>query len=52
MGVKLLQHGHYFVDAGLFLVELSGIFNWNVKQLFIYLTAEYETENNVGFAVL
>jgi len=22
------------------------LFNWNVKQLFLYLTAEYQTENN------
>ncbi|CAO1294546.1 unnamed protein product [Diamesa tonsa] len=26
--------------------DLSGLFNWNVKQLFLYLTAEYQTENN------
>jgi signal peptidase complex subunit 3 len=26
--------------------DLSGLFNWNVKQLFIYLTAEYSTANN------
>lgn len=26
--------------------DLSGIFNWNVKQLFLYLTAEYESKNN------
>ena len=23
------------------------VFNWNVKQLFVYITAEYETELNV-----
>lgn len=27
--------------------DLSSLFNWNVKQLFLYLTAEYETEHNV-----
>uniref|UniRef100_A0A1W7R9K2 Signal peptidase complex subunit 3 n=1 Tax=Hadrurus spadix TaxID=141984 RepID=A0A1W7R9K2_9SCOR len=27
--------------------DLSELFNWNVKQLFLYLTAEYITENNV-----
>lgn len=27
--------------------DLNHLFNWNVKQLFLYLTAEYETENNV-----
>jgi len=26
--------------------DLSGLFNWNVKQLFLYLTAEYKTESN------
>lgn len=27
-------------------LHLTPLFNWNVKQLFLYLTAEYETENN------
>ena len=27
-------------------VDLNPLFNWNVKQLFLYLTAEYETPNN------
>ncbi|CAN8006490.1 unnamed protein product [Ixodes hexagonus] len=27
--------------------NLTELFNWNVKQLFLYLTAEYETEKNV-----
>merc|ERR1712098_119995 len=26
--------------------DLTPLFNWNVKQLFLYLTAEYETPNN------
>nr|CAI5819463.1 unnamed protein product [Callosobruchus analis] len=26
--------------------DLTHLFNWNVKQLFLYLTAEYQTENN------
>lgn len=26
--------------------DLSPLFNWNVKQLFLYLTAEYETPAN------
>lgn len=26
--------------------DLTGLFNWNVKQLFLYLTAEYKTESN------
>ncbi|XP_070554293.1 signal peptidase complex subunit 3-like [Ptychodera flava] len=27
-------------------VDLAPLFNWNTKQLFLYLTAEYETKNN------
>ncbi|XP_065339484.1 signal peptidase complex subunit 3 [Cloeon dipterum] len=27
--------------------DLTHLFNWNVKQLFLYLTAEYKTSNNV-----
>ncbi|EGI68758.1 Signal peptidase complex subunit 3 [Acromyrmex echinatior] len=27
-------------------LDLTPLFNWNVKQLFLYLTAEYQTENN------
>ena len=27
--------------------DLTPLFNWNVKQLFLYLTAEYETPANV-----
>ncbi|XP_066585877.1 signal peptidase complex subunit 3 [Prorops nasuta] len=26
--------------------DLTPLFNWNVKQLFLYLTAEYQTQNN------
>ncbi|KAJ6641659.1 Signal peptidase complex subunit 3 [Pseudolycoriella hygida] len=26
--------------------DLTSLFNWNVKELFLYLTAEYQTENN------
>ncbi|CAD7006105.1 signal peptidase complex subunit 3 [Ceratitis capitata] len=27
--------------------NLTSLFNWNVKQLFLYLTAEYKTQDNV-----
>merc|ERR1719214_7712 len=27
--------------------DLQSVWNWNVKQLFVYITAEYETEANV-----
>ena len=27
--------------------DLTPLFNWNVKQLFLYLTAEYKTKQNV-----
>lgn len=26
--------------------DLTPLFNWNTKQLFLYLTAEYQTQNN------
>ena len=28
-------------------VNLSEVFNWNVKEIFLYMTAEYKTELNV-----
>jgi Signal peptidase subunit. len=28
------------------MVHLTHLFNWNVKQLFLYLTAEYSTPSN------
>ena len=31
----------------IFCSDLDGLFNWNVKQLFVYLAAEYTTPNNV-----
>ncbi|KAF5399882.1 Signal peptidase complex subunit 3 [Paragonimus heterotremus] len=37
-------------DLGLITIDLEStldhLFNWNVKQLFVYLTAEYETSQN------
>lgn len=39
-------------DRGYFALslqtDLEPIFNWNVKQLFLYLTAEYKTKANVS----
>mmetsp|Transcript_41377 Transcript_41377/g.67127 ORF Transcript_41377/g.67127 Transcript_41377/m.67127 type:complete len:174 (-) Transcript_41377:77-598(-) len=29
------------------LADLRSVFSWNVKQLFVYLTAEYKTEGNI-----
>nr|XP_020658873.1 signal peptidase complex subunit 3 [Pogona vitticeps] len=31
--------------------DLHSIFDWNVKQLFLYLSAEYSTKNNVSMNV-
>lgn len=31
-------------------VDLSGLFNWNTKQLFVYLTAEYTNSRGVRAA--
>ena len=33
-------------NISFFQADLNPLFNWNVKQLFLYLTAEYETPNN------
>jgi hypothetical protein len=32
----------------LFFLDLNHLFDWNVKQLFLYLIAEYVTPVNVG----
>lgn len=31
-------------------VDLTRIFNWNVKEIFLYLVAEYQTEKHVSVA--
>ncbi|XP_055605001.1 signal peptidase complex subunit 3-like [Uranotaenia lowii] len=33
-------------DLGFLTFDLNKLFNWSVKQLFLYLTAEYQTEQN------
>lgn len=33
-------------------VDFSKVFNWNVKQVFLYLVAEYQTKQNVSVNVL
>jgi len=42
--------GHEVNDLGYVTwdmkADLDGLFNWNVKQLFLYLTAEYTTKDN------
>ncbi len=30
------------------ILDLNSLFDWNVKQLFLYLIAEYVTPANVG----
>ena len=37
---------HKLILFFLLQADLNPLFNWNVKQLFLYLTAEYETPNN------
>jgi signal peptidase complex subunit 3 len=34
---------HYDINA-----DFRKVFNWNVKQIYIYLTAEYITKKNVN----
>ena len=36
--------GHLVFDLS---ANLSQLFNWNCKEVFLFLTAEYETENNI-----
>jgi hypothetical protein len=48
----LIQLTNVNVD---FQADLTPLFNWNVKQLFLYLTAEYTTPHNEvrsGFAFM
>uniref|UniRef100_A0A8C9PGY7 Signal peptidase complex subunit 3 n=1 Tax=Spermophilus dauricus TaxID=99837 RepID=A0A8C9PGY7_SPEDA len=33
-------------DLGFITFDITNIFDWNVKQLFLYLSAEYSTKNN------
>jgi len=33
--------------ASLFVLDLTSLFTWNTKQLFLYITAEYESKQNV-----
>ena len=33
-------------QVSIFQADLNPLFNWNVKQLFLYLTAEYQTPSN------
>jgi hypothetical protein len=35
-----------------FQADLTPLFNWNVKQLFLYLTAEYTTPHNEVIATM
>lgn len=41
-------------DRALFTIDLdadlTGVFNWNVKQLFVYITADFATPSNVRAA--
>jgi len=40
------------INVVIFCLDLDNLFNWNVKQLFVYLTAEYMTTNNVCISSL
>ena len=45
---KIMGAGHDQAILSLQIdADLRSVFNWNVKQLFVYITAEYETEANV-----
>lgn len=36
----------YCISLNYHHAHLTSLFNWNVKQLFVYMTAEYETPTN------
>ncbi|KAB0348256.1 hypothetical protein FD754_013113 [Muntiacus muntjak] len=36
----------YFIACIMIYISFKNIFDWNVKQLFLYLSAEYSTKNN------
>ncbi|KAB0373246.1 hypothetical protein FD755_014905 [Muntiacus reevesi] len=36
----------YFIACIMIHISFKNIFDWNVKQLFLYLSAEYSTKNN------
>merc|ERR1712086_37695 len=52
--VKFLRYGppHHMLDADVAVlkfnltVDFRDVWNWNVKQLFVYVTAEYETDEH------
>ena len=44
--IKGAGHDQAILSLGI-NADLRSLFNWNVKQLFVYVTAEYETEANV-----
>ena len=39
-------HDQAILSLGIY-ADLRSVYNWNVKQLFVYVTAEYETDANV-----
>lgn len=44
---KIVGAGHEQATLRLSIdADLSTVFNWNVKQLFVYITAEYQTPAN------
>jgi len=47
---KLRKHVHSESDQALIIfkleADLAPLFNWNTKQLFVYITAEYQTSAN------
>lgn len=43
-----IKEVYNMVTFSLMCIHLQSIFDWNVKQLFLYLSAEYSTKNNVS----
>lgn len=48
-----LRAAHLFLSVNTFWhpIDLTTLFNWNTKQIFVYITAEYTNSRGVSAAV-
>ena len=47
-----LDASMYVIGLGIYAPDFSSLFNWNVKQLFVYVVAEYSTAKHVCLLAL
>jgi hypothetical protein len=50
--LELIWLGQIIIKCNYLQADLTPLFNWNVKQLFVYLTAEYTTPQNQVFRLI